>query len=163
MPLSFRQSMPPSLFGFYTSRAYSNNRGRTHSGCRTAADAQDSEPGKRVTGAGTAYGKPQGKGREGAAHRASPPCQRRDAPGSILRAQKQSCRWVDGVTWHDYEVNLECKSRGSRPKRPPRSASASSIAPDVHAEDRWPTTAAGNRGHNGDLTRSFAQGLGSQP
>src|SRR6516225_1778984 len=57
---------------------------------------------------------------EGAAHRASPPCQRRDAPGSILRAQKQSCRWVDGVTWHDYEVNLECKSRGSRPKRPHR-------------------------------------------
>ena len=37
---------------------------------------------------------------------------------SILRAQKQSCRWVDGVTWHDYEVNLECKSRGSPPKRP---------------------------------------------
>ena len=45
--------MPPSLFVFYTSRAYSNNRGRTHSGCRTAADARDSEPGKRVTGAGT--------------------------------------------------------------------------------------------------------------
>src|SRR5215467_13401472 len=58
----------------------------------------------RLDAGGTASRKAK---EEGAVHRASPPRQHRNAPGSLLRAQTQGCRWVDGVTWQDYEVNLE--------------------------------------------------------
>ena len=46
---------------------------------------------------------------EGTVHRAPPPYQCRYAPDGVLRAKAQSRPGVDGVTWEDYEADLELR------------------------------------------------------
>ena len=43
----------------------------------------------------------------GAVHSAPPPCQPRHAAIGVLRAPARGRRGVDGVTWRDYEAELE--------------------------------------------------------
>ena len=45
----------------------------------------------------------------GTVHSAVPPCQSRQLAGGVLRAEAQSRPRVDGVTWQDYESDLELR------------------------------------------------------
>src|SRR5215475_1478381 len=120
-------------------------KGRDQEERGTAKHAPDADPGARDPGAEPRTASRKAK-EEGAVHRASPPCQRRHALGGILRAQTQSCRWGRRGELAGLRSEPRVQSRGSLPKSPPGSVSASSIAPDVHTEGGWSTTAAGNRG-----------------
>ena len=77
--------------------------------CGPAKHAPDTGPGKRVTGAGphTASSKAE---EEGEVHRAAAPHQRRTACGRrSSRSSENAAAGVDGVTWRDYEADLERK------------------------------------------------------
>src|SRR5271168_2786725 len=67
-------------------------KGRDQGERGSAKHAPDSDPGARDPGAEPRTASRKAK-EEGAVHCASPPCQRRHALDSILRAQTQSCCW----------------------------------------------------------------------
>ena len=65
--------------------------------------------------------------------RAPPPHQCRHASRTAFYALKRkAAAGVDGVTWHDYEADLEPQDRGSAWTGPPGSLSTATVAPDVH-------------------------------
>ena len=77
--------------------------------CGPAKHAPDAEPGKRVTGAGARTASSKAK-EEGEVHRALPPS---SASTMLERRSSNSsgdaAAGVDGLTWRDYEADLERK------------------------------------------------------
>ena len=75
----------------------------------TGQHAPGAGPGKRVPGAGprTASRKAE---EEGTVHRAPPPHQPRPAPDGVPRSQAECRPGVDGLTWQDYEADLDADS-----------------------------------------------------
>ena len=78
-----------------------------------AKHAPDAGPGARVTGAGARTASRKAK-EEGEVHRAAAPRQRRPTRGwRSSRSSANAAPGVDGVTWRNYEADLDRKLDGS--------------------------------------------------
>ena len=96
---------PPNKTGIPAAEAVEPRAGtKGNAGQQSTLRTQD--PGSRVPGAGPRTASRKAK-EEGAVHRASPPCQRRDAPEAFYALKRKAAPGVDGVTWQDYEADLE--------------------------------------------------------
>src|SRR6516162_8943966 len=71
-----------------------------------AQHAPDSASGKRVTSVGTDTASSKGK-EQGKVHAALPPCQVRLLDEAFFELKEDAAAGVDGLTWEEYELNLE--------------------------------------------------------
>src|ERR1700746_240395 len=67
---------------------------------------------------------------------------------AFLALKRKAAPGVDGVTWQDYEADLEANLEELH-REPPGSVSAATISPDVHTEVGWSTKAVGGRSSGG--------------
>ena len=74
--------------------------------CGPAKHAPDTEPDKRVTGAGT-HTESRKRKEEGEVHRALPPHQHRALEEAFFELSQNAAPGVDRLTWRAYEADLE--------------------------------------------------------
>jgi RNA-directed DNA polymerase len=63
---------------------------------------------------------------------------------AFFALKRKAAPGVDGVTWQDYEADLEPNLEGPPRKGPTGSVSAATVSPDVHTEGGWSAKAAGD-------------------
>ena len=68
---------------------------------------------------------------------------------AFFALKRDAAPGVDGLTWQDYEADLEPKLEDSARPGPPGSVPGAAVAATVHPEAGWPAAAAGGRGPGG--------------
>ena len=94
-------------------------------------------------------------------HRALPPSQRRSAAEAFFALKRDAAPGVDGLTWQDYEADLERKLEDLHDRVHARSVSGAAIPATVHTEAGWATAPARGR-RPGGQDRPEGDGCGAE-
>ena len=89
------------------------SQGRGPRGTRDSKARAGRRTGKACPRRWTAYGKPQGRGRRNGSPRSSTTSASTCSGWRSSRSSANAAPGVDGLTWQDYEADLEPKPRGS--------------------------------------------------
>ena len=146
----------PCVIGYGTDGAKGRGQGKRG----PAKHAPDTEPGKRVTGAGTCTASSKAK-EEGKVHRAAPPRQCRSAPARVLRAEAECRTRRRRADVAGLRGRPRAQARGSARTGPTGSVSGAAIAATVHTEAGWPTAPARDR-RAGRQDRPAGDGRGAE-
>ena len=92
------------------------------------------EPGKRDPGAGAHTAKQQGKRRRRSSPRSSTTSASNLLEMAFFELKENAAPGVDGLTWRDYEQNLEGNLEDSACSGPSRSISAAAVTAGLHPE-----------------------------
>ena len=119
------------------------SEGRGPRGMRASKARAGRRTGKACPRRWSAYGRAARQRKKETVHRALPPSQRCDAAGQAFFALKRDAApGVDGLTWRDYEADLDRQTRGPARTGAPRSLSGAAVTAAVHTEAGWPAAAA---------------------
>ena len=97
----------------------------------------------------TAYGKPQGKGRRNGSPRSSTTSASTCSGTAFFALKRDAAPGVDGVTWRDYEADLERRLADLHAAGPSGSVPGAALPAAVHTQAGRAAAPAGDRGAGG--------------